>query len=126
MRTLRRSVFLRYVVIPLTLVAWLSGCHKWSTVATSPSDVVTEEQPDKVRVTWRGEQYELVSVEIQADSLIGQDPDRRRIAIPTGEIDRLEIRKSDAVGTTLLIVGAAAVAFGVFLIIVCTAEEIGC
>ena len=85
----------------------------------SPSRVVSEEQPDRVRVTWRGEQYELESPTTQADSLIGQDRDGRRITIPTGEIERIEIRKSDALGTTLIIVGAAAVALVGVVVILC-------
>ncbi len=37
----------------------------------SPGQLIQDEQPDRVRVTWSGEQYELESPMVQADSLVG-------------------------------------------------------
>ena len=107
MQAIPRSPFVRSVVIPLTLIGWLSGCYKWSTVDMSPSEVVNGELPEQVRVTWRGEQYELTSPTIQADSLIGWDSDQRMVIL-TGEIESFEVREGDDGATIGLIVGVLA------------------
>ena len=39
----------------------------------SPGQLLDEKRRDRVRVTWRGDQYELELPAIQADSLIGED-----------------------------------------------------
>jgi hypothetical protein len=105
MLTVHGSTFARSVVVPLTFFAFLSGCHKWSTVDTSPGQYLSEDQPDKVRVTWRGYPNEIWSPVIQADSIIGQGKDGSRIAIPIDEIEKVETRKSDPGGIVALTLG---------------------
>ena len=104
MQTIPCSPFVRTVVLPLTLLAFLSGCvHKWGTLKTSPADYVREEQPSKLRVHLRdGTKLVVVSPEIEADTLTGfvRDTVRR---IPLEDVARVDYRKSDQVGTALIV-----------------------
>jgi hypothetical protein len=101
MQTLPRSLLVRTVVIPVTLLAFLSGCHKWSTVDASPGQYLNEDQPEMVRVTWHGELYEVRSPVVQADSITGQAKDESRFAAPLAEIEHLEARKFDGAAVAL-------------------------
>ena len=47
MRVYRRSKFQRYLVIPLMLTCFLSGCYKWS---IQPAPPTSDEAPEQVRV----------------------------------------------------------------------------
>ena len=122
MLAIHRSAFARGAVLPLTFLAFLSGCSTWSTVDTSPRAFFSEEQPDEVRVTLPGAHYQIESPAIEADSIVGIRGGRRsdgsRIAIPLAEVERLEERTTDgpalAAGILLgvLTVGFVAVVVG--------------
>ena len=121
MQAMRRSTFWRRILVPFLLVAWLSGCYKWSANGMSPGQLLDEKRRDRVRVTWRGDQYELELPAIQADSLVGLDSGVR-IAIPINEIEKLEARQANSLGTVGLIAGTFVALSGV-LLIACLAIE---
>ncbi|MFQ5889362.1 MAG: hypothetical protein ACE5JR_04840 [Gemmatimonadota bacterium] len=108
MVVLRKSAFFRVAVAPLTIMAVLSGCMKWSTVKVPVAQALAEEEPKKIRVT-RSNGYVLVleSPAIEGDSLVGlTGRSKQRVAIPVEDVKRIEARKPDGVRTTLLVVGA--------------------
>ena len=123
MRALRRSSFMRYIVIPLTLIAWLSACHKWSYSPLSPSQTVSEE-PDRVRVTTSSDRWVLESPRVEGDSLFGlMAKSGETRAIPLGEIQRLEIRESDVLATVGTVLGVTVVTGFGFLVVACAIDE---
>lgn len=106
MQALRRSWFLRSVVIPLTLLTWFSGCMKWSTQRMPVDELVSEKEPKKVRVTQANDYVvDLKSPRIDGDSLIGFSENDTRIAIALADVKRIQIRTVNPVATTLLVAG---------------------
>ena len=67
---LRASRVTRFVVIPLTLVALLSSCYKWSTASQSPADFIREEEPSKVRLTLTEDRQVVVENPVVTDGAI--------------------------------------------------------
>lgn len=117
MQSLRRSSLVRFLVAPLTLVAWLSGCTKWAAPPPemSPAAVVAEEQPDRVRITLaNGTKLDAQHPVVEGDSLAYQQEDPAiagKVALE--DIEQLEIRKADPastvlIGVTVLVVAAVA------------------
>ncbi len=122
MRTYRRSSFHRLIVLPLTLVAFLSGCtYNWVEVEPPYADALAGRQPD-ARVTLADRRApELVdSVRVEGDSLIGTrwGVPTERIALPLEQVQRLEVEKQNPLekqGGLLLIGAVLSVAFLVTL-----------
>jgi len=108
MNYLKRSRFLRYVVLPLTLLALLPGCYKWTMVETGV-DLPTE-LPRSVRVTLTdGESLVLENVTITTDSLFGQrggnkresTSEERDVRLPLDDVRWVE-RRSDPGNSTAI------------------------
>ena len=99
----RRSRFLRRVILPITLLSFLSACHKWVELKPPYEQAFAEEQPDKVRLTVVGNgRLVLEAPRVQGDTLFGLS---RRTGIPLDQIRQAEVRKDDVVGTVLLVAG---------------------
>jgi len=65
----RRSRFIRFVVLPLTLIAILPACYKWTEVETTADS----QFPDPIRVTLMdGRQIVVEDATVTADSLFGR------------------------------------------------------
>ena len=127
MRRLAESRFTRQLVIPLTLVALFSACHKWSTVQEDPRDFIhrndVREEPGenllgqtnselKVRVGRRsGGEIELVDPFIRGDMLVGSR-NGEEVAIPLADVRKLDERTFDGLGTGFLIGAVVIVAGG--------------
>ncbi len=104
MYSFRKSQFLRLVVLPLMLVSFLSGCHKW--VPIEPSvDVAPEAAPlEHVRLTMSdGRMLELQRAVVHEDTVFGSGS-TGSVAIPVDQIRTLEVRKGDTAGETGLVV----------------------
>ncbi len=50
MKTLR-SRYARRVLVPVMAVSVLSACHHWKAQEVAPAQVVTEKEPDTIRLT---------------------------------------------------------------------------
>jgi hypothetical protein len=115
MQTLPRSLFVRTVVIPVTFLAFLSGCYKWSAIEMTPSEVVAGE-PDRARVVLlNGDRVELERMAIVDDSLLGYTPETtrksgQRVAISLDDISNMETQKVNTTGYVLIGLGVAAFA----------------
>jgi len=72
----RHSPFLRAVVVPVTLMSFLSACHKWSTVSDPVAATLADKRPERVQVTTSdGEKFILEAPYVRGDSLIGSRTD---------------------------------------------------
>lgn len=119
----------RATALILLFIIPLVGCHKWVELDRSPAATAdTTTLYDRIRVHRAdGSTLVLHEARFTADSLVGYDmppiePEARRIAVPKEEARRTEVRRPDALNTTLTVIGAA---FGaVFLgVIVCAATD---
>ncbi len=65
-------------VLLLFLMLHLTACYTWQGVATtSPAGMIEATQPDRVRVTVRGEgEVELENPSVEGDQLVGTIPTR--------------------------------------------------
>ncbi len=105
----RSSTFLRLIVLPHTLMAFLSGCHKWVPVHATIEDAVAASRLESVRITMSdGRILDLKNATVEGDSVIGFAP--QRTALPIEQVQTVERRKGDTLGTVGLILGIVAVA----------------
>jgi len=102
-------------MLPVTLVAFMSACHKWSTV--EPGQPFAEEGTEELRFTGiRGQRVVIKESAVVGDSVVGLvSGDSASFAL--SEMDKIQVRKGDWVGTGILIgsvviVGLAIVAVG--------------
>ena len=129
-----RSRYARRVLVPVMVVSLLSGCSYWHVQEMTPSQVVTEKEPDRVRLTMLdGARVELSEPQVVGSEILGKgkwDGDNsgripgevfwngadhwlRRIAIDS--VSYVEIRKTDIAGIVALgILMAPVVAFVAF------------
>ena len=117
MRRFWTSRFIHQVMLPVTLVAFMSACHKWSTV--QPGQPFAEEGTEELRFTGiHRQRVVLKEAAVVGDSVVGLvNGDSASFAL--SEMDKIQVRKGDWVGTTLLVLGTVAgaslVAIGVAL-----------
>jgi hypothetical protein len=110
--------------------AYLSACTKWQVQQVSPKQLLTQHQPEKLRVSLvDNTEVVLERPEIRGDSLYGvRDESALRldyasgrppshgasVALPLADVEKVAVRKINPVTTGLLVgIGVAA---GVFLI----------
>ncbi len=120
----RRSPFLRRVILPLTLLAFLSACHKWVPLEPPVAQAIAEEEPGTVRVTLADDsRVVLKEPRVSGDSLVALD-DTVRVALD--DVQQIEARRANTPATIGLVVGSIAAAFGVLilaLVIACSGES---
>jgi len=118
MRRFSISRLIHQVMLPVTLVAFMSACHKWSTVQEDPRDFVVQNDVHRVRVDrGSGGVIELADPVVRGDSLVGSLRNGVQVAIPIADVHQLDYRTFDGLGTGILIgsgviVGLAIVAVG--------------
>jgi len=111
MKHFRSSRFLRLVVLPLTLLAFIPACQGWVGVKTAPG--VGEALPNPARLTLKdGRQLELEGATIVADTILGwrrgeprvpADTDLQRVRVALDDVQKIEHRGTDAGATAVLI-----------------------
>lgn len=108
---LRKSHFVRYFVLPLTVVMTMAACTKWSTQKLPVQEVIRRDPPSRIRVRRRdGSRIVLASPSILGDSLVGTatgDGWSAPLSIPLDEVSAVELRRTDAVGTLFVLAGVA-------------------
>jgi hypothetical protein len=112
------------VMLPVTVVAFMSACHKWSTV--EPGQPFAEEGTEEVRFTGvRGQRVVLKEPVVVSDSVVGLvNGDSASFAL--SEMDKIQVRKGDWVGTTLVVLGVAAGAFVAVVAVSCAEADFVC
>lgn len=129
MQAIPRSPFFRFVVIPLTLVAWLSGCYSWS-ATQYPNTVIRNDSPERIRLTLSDSSVvELRSPELRADSIAGlcaeactARGDSTRV-IALADVTKFEVRKSHTAGNIATVFIAAAIV-GLIAVLVTAGNEL--
>ena len=114
MRRFSISRFIHQVMLPVTLVAFMSACHKWSTV--QPGQPFAEDGNAEVRITQTdGQRVYVKESAVVGDTLTGL-VNGHSASIALSETDKIEVRKTDVVGTVGLVVGiGAAIVAAAFL-----------
>ncbi len=114
---------LRRLTCCLLLPAFLAGCSSWYVQEVSPQQLVTEEQPEKIRVTLAdGSQLELQLPRVSGDTLMGYEVRGRRysgqqVNIPLSDVTDVAIQRTDAGKTTALIFGMVLVVGAAVLVV---------
>lgn len=105
----------RRVVVLVTLVCFFAACHKWVPIEP-PVEQALAEQPGKVRITTirGGAVSEFETTWIARDTVFGVTKGDTT-AVPLAEVTFAEQEKANVPATVGLVVGGAAVAFGVIL-----------
>ena len=119
MKTLRASTFIRSQLLPFATVLWLglSACTSWKEVKPPVEAALATERPSEVRVTLvDGKRFEPSSPVIRSDSLkwlkvagSGAQPSVWG-SVALSDVRSIEVRQSDAVETTLLVLGVGVLA----------------
>jgi hypothetical protein len=120
----RRSRFLRFVVLPLALVSFLSACHKWVDLKPPIERAFAEEQPESVRLTLVDDSVLAVKTPtVEGDTLFALAADRWEevptgvsrdgvpitervypsLTVPLDQIRQVEVRRPNTVGTILVV-----------------------
>ena len=109
----------------ILLTTYSSGCTSWRAQNVAPERVLQDSQLVRkgVRITTvDGQRFRVEHPALRADTLTGMR-DTAAIAIPLGQVQRLDVRRPDAPRTALLVagslVGAAAATLGVLCIAFC-------
>lgn len=106
---IRESPVNRRRLIPSLVLSalLLTGCQSWSRVDMSPEAFLTEETPDRVRVTRAdGEQLVLEAPVVRAGAIVATAAPG---AVLIEEIQALEVRRTDLLRTTLFALPTALV-----------------
>jgi hypothetical protein len=103
MRRFSINRLIHQVMLPVTLVSFMSACHKWSTV--QPGQPFAEEGTEELRFTGIHRQRVVLKESVVVgDSVVGLvNGDSASFAL--SEMDKIQVRKGDWVGTTLLVLG---------------------
>lgn len=130
-----RSRYARRVLVPVMAVSVLSACHHWAVHEMAPAQLVTEKEPDRVRLTMLdGGAIEITDPWLSGGEIAGHPTgvdafgSRRVISsatlrVPIDSVAYAETRKADIVAMIALI--APVVGLIVFTI-VCSPEGACC
>lgn len=114
------------LVLPFLMIG-TAACTKWQVHSASPQQLISERRPQKIRVTRTDHtQAVLMRPGIVNDSVYGiLDESRARLdkagsqvsrhgareAIALGDVDEVAIRKTEPIGTSLLVASILAAAY---------------
>lgn len=132
MTYLKHSKFIRLVVLPLTLNAFLPACYKWTEVETPVN--VSDRLPSPAHVTLKdGRRLKLEGATVEGDFIVGMVRGSNRsgqiadrVRIPIDEVLKVERRERNKFTTTLLVVSAVYVTLALIVTGVCASDPDGC
>ena len=113
MKTLR-SRYIRRVLVPVMAVSLLSACGKWTLQEMAPSEVVSEKEPGRVRLTMLdGDRMELGDPIVSGGEILGHPmrsaggryrADRSyTLRVAADSVARIEIRETDTLATVIAV-----------------------
>jgi hypothetical protein len=124
----------------LTLVSWLSSCHKWVPLEPPIEPAIEESDPGTVRITLANGR--LVTVKepfVSGDSVVGTVEEtywergkmlreQRATSIALSSVQKIEVRRADPLATMGTIIGVTLGTILVFWAVSCASEpnQIGC
>ncbi len=109
-----RSRYIRRVLVPMMAATLLSACHTWKVQELTPSRVVAEKQPGKIRLTMlNGDKILLADPTVSEGEIVGH-PVRNAsgtyqviksdtLHVPTDSVARIDIGEINALTTTALV-----------------------
>ena len=115
----RGSRVLRRVILPLTLLAFLSACHKWVPLEPPVAQAIAEAESGTIRVTLADSSRVVLQArynEIEGDSLYAIDELTRPVTLPLRDVVLVEEKEAEGgktallIGGIVLVVGAAVLA----------------
>ena len=107
----------------------MSACHQWKVQETAPSQVVGENEPDRIRLTMLdGNRFELADASVSNGEIVGQPPSCRdrwnrryvmcdTLRVPADSVARIEIREADAFATSVAVLFGLAAALAVWVVV---------
>ena len=102
----RRSLVLRFVILPLALVSFLSACHKWVPLEPPVAQAIAEAESGTIRITLAdSSRMVLKARRIEGDSLYATDEKTHAVTLLLRNVLAVEEEKTDGVKTGLLIGG---------------------
>jgi hypothetical protein len=117
-----RSRYARRVLVPVMAVSLLSACHTWKVQELTPSQVVAEKQPGRIRLTTLdGDKIQIGDPTVSNGEIVGH-PVRRNaggyyravrsetLRLATDSVARIEVREINGPVT------AIAVLFGLVVV----------
>ncbi len=122
---------LRRLTCCLLLPVYLAGCSSWHVQEVSPQQLITEEQPGKIRVTLTdGSQVVLEQPRVSGDTLMGRVAGKgvtpsgemfvsEQMSIPLSNVTDVAIQKTDPGKTFSAVVVVGAAVFLAAYLIVC-------
>lgn len=141
MNRFRRSWICCRVLLPATLVVWLSACHRWVPVE-HPQAAVQQAATGGGSSTYRvyvhgGETLEGKLTGVRGDSVVINEAKRRArgggdaesTTVAVEAVERAEVRETKVLATVLLTVGLVATPFiilGTLFAIECAGVETNC
>lgn len=116
MRRIRESRLVRYAVVPVTLMAFLSGCA-WSAVRSQPPGTyVRTEEPSKIRVDMKDGRRIVLTDPTATDSTItGRTAVDSVITIPLDEVDEIR-HQTGLAGPAFVLIGGGVVLLAIALV----------
>jgi hypothetical protein len=104
----------------------MAACHKWVPLE-SPVEQTLAEHHGKVRLTLEdGQRLVFDSVRVARDSVFEFRGDDAAPLGPLADVFKAEQRGSNTIGTVLLVSGAVILAGGIFVIVFCASDDVGC
>ncbi len=108
---------LQRVIACILLPCYLLACSSWKTVEVSPVQVISEEQPSKVRLTLTdGSTVVLEQPVVSGDTLTGVG-EGEQVTIPVSDVTHVAVRKTSAGKTIALGVLAGGVIVGALYLV---------
>ena len=106
-RRLRAPALFLVALIALVVVAACAGCSTWQSRRFTDPAVSSESVIGRWRVTMSdGQRIELAELTVRGDSLHGfYAGDGARLDVPLNRVSKIEVKKTSATNTTLLILG---------------------
>ncbi len=95
---------MRRFIACVLLPCYLAACTSWKTQQVSPQQVISEEQPDWIRVTLTdGSQRVLEQPAVSGDILSGLSDAGTPVHIPLADVVDVAVEKTNALKTAALI-----------------------
>jgi hypothetical protein len=123
MQNMKQSPITRFFVVPLTLVALVSGCHKWSPPSQSPADFIRDEEPSKVKLYLTDGRELVVENPVVTETTISGTVDDSLVTIPFEEIEQLEGRRTDVPATVVVAFLGTVLAAATVFVVACATDE---
>ena len=117
----RRSRFLRFVILPLMLIAFLPACHKWVALEP-PIALAIAEESGTIRVTLTdNSRMVLKEPRVSGDSLVALGD---TVGVALNDVQQVEGRRPNVLATVLVVSGAVVLALVPLYALNCSIRDV--